>query len=137
MILGRKKAPAPSTPPKGVDFSPLEIAWVVSVAVVGAVVLAWGLLAGRLTDPVTLAKYLLAWSMFVGLVPLPLQVMRREMSARARFVSGAGIHIYVIATLLVALAAGGAVTWERLGAPFRGLGEAARITHEGVGHYSK
>lgn len=138
LILGKKKAqPSPSSTPTGVDFSHLEIAWVISVAVVGALVLAWGLLVGRLTEPVALAKYLLAWSMFVGLVPVPLNIMRRPMSIPLRFICGVGVHIYIIATLLVALAAGGAVTWDKLAAPFRGVSEATRITIEGIGSYSK
>lgn len=133
----RKAQPSLKSTSTDVDFSRLETAWVISVAVVGSFVLVWGLLVGRFTEPVALAKYLLAWSMFVGLVPLPLQVMRRKLKPALRFICGAGVHIYVIATLLVALAAGGAVTWDKLAAPFSGVSEATRIILEGVGHYKK
>jgi hypothetical protein len=141
LILGKQQrkvvAPSPGSEPSGFELSALEIAWVISVAVVGAILFLWGLAVGRLLNPVPLAKYLLAWSMFVGLVPLPLQVMRRKMPPRLRFVAGAAVHAYIIISLLVALAAGDAVTWEKIGQLTQWGTDAVRITLEGIGRYSK
>jgi hypothetical protein len=139
LIVGKKPTAPPSTSsePIGFELSNLEIAWAISVALLGAAVLVWGLVVGRLTEPISLAKYLLAWSMLVGLVPLPLQVMRRKIPPGFRFVCGAAVHLYIIATLFVLLAAGEAVTWEKLAQPFQWGAEATRITIEGIGYYKK